>query len=533
MTKKTDVHLILYSLSASLESIRNVAQMIKDDGITIVFLSPHVAFDFEKKQIQNILRQKALFTSFYEFISQSEMEFCDSEADKTIMKQYGTRHEKLHIYYDTIKRIKNESILKNILYKYNIFNKYILSSDLGIDEFVWVNNGFITAYGDISTRSENSVPTINARLVSYIKKFFTLTPVIILQTNDTHNYFWGHYARVKQYVDGTKCTAKNLPLLEYLFFHAVYKLSGVCKQKPLLYFYIALLHLFRIVKKSDIPAFLTTIHEYSGTVSYLAALLKTNMICMQDGYLPGYYTSAYLKYYIGVQKFYIWDSPSCDIFKRHELHCEVWPYYKRIHLPLIHEEPIIVRQVVFLASGAGDWTALKNRSDEDLAFLAFVGAAKEYPQIKFVYRPHPLWVHPQHQGLNSIQRLIDFKNRSCLENLIISAGALSEGNEFWKDGNVSKKSKSIDEEVTSSDIVFGDHSQALIEAAKSGKIIASVSLARRMEFFSSFTKLGFPILRSSEDISFFIHNLKYSDFISKYNEAINRYNSLEVDATGQ
>ena len=191
-------------------------------------------------------------------------------------------------------------------------------------------------------------------------------------------------------------------------------------------------------------------------------------------------------------------------------------------IPLV---PRRIKKIVFLASGAGDWTALKNRSDEDLSFLAFVDVARAKPEIQFVYRPHPLWMHPNHQGVYSIQRVIEYTVERNLPNLRVSGGALAEGNDFRKNKQLSAASMSIDEDVDMSDLVLGDHSQALITAAQKGRIIASVSLAKRKEFFSDYIQLGFPILRSAEDIMDLIKRVEGDpDFIVRYNKAIELYN---------
>lgn len=249
------------------------------------------------------------------------------------------------------------------------------------------------------------------------------------------------------------------------------------------------------------------------------------MIYLQDGLLPSYYPSAYLKYRIWASKYYIWNKISAGIFIRHSLDYEIWECFKKIPLPLINNTNITIKNIVFLASGAGDWTALKNRSDEDLAFLALMEAAKANPNIKFVFRPHPLWMHHEHQGINSIQRLFDYALEINLPNFAISGGAFEEGKNFTKNSRLSFAPTTINDDIATSDMVLGDHSQALITAAQKGKIIASLSLARRKEFFCDYAKLGFPVLRSTEEINDLIKKLqKGKEFILNYNKAIELYN---------
>ena len=138
-------------------------------------------------------------------------------------------------------------------------------------------------------------------------------------------------------------------------------------------------------------------------------------------------------------------------------------------------------------------------------------------------------MHEKHQGLNSINRLIEYTETLNLSNFSISVGALEEGVSFSKYKQVSVKSLSIDKDIDSSDIIFGDHSQSMIESAKKGKIMTSINLARREGFFSSYSKLGFPILQSERDIiefiSIFNDNLKKNEFINNYNDSVELYNA--------
>jgi len=112
-----------------------------------------------------------------------------------------------------------------------------------------------------------------------------------------------------------------------------------------------------------------------------------------------------------------------------------------------------------------------------------------------------------------------------LPNFTVSSGALQEGDQFTKDGQVSVTPTTIKREMEEADIIFGDHSQSLLKAGQQGKIFASVSMAKRTEFLYDYTNLGFPILRSSDDIVRFIKSLETStETIQSYNSAVDTYN---------
>lgn len=528
MTKKDCMSLVVFSLNVAVEELVSaISTAIRKD--TAVFcLSPHLLFDPEKAKIRNLIGRDVSFFSFYEFISQEEMEYCDLESDKIILQKYGTREGRLGEYFNKIKQMKNEIILKNISLKYEFEDKLVLADDLGIDEDVWSKNGFKRI--DSTPKQERAQKTsFAARVYGILKKLKKIKPIILLRTDTKKYYFIGKIDRVLQYLDASKCELIMLPFWEMSYLYILgkcagwsRKLSGPCGGDSI---FGIILFLFRWIKGKDIPDIISSMHEYRDDYGYLASRLNVQMICLQDGFLPGYYPSAYLKYRVWVNKHYIWDRLSKTIFERHALSYEIWECFKKMKLPLIGEAPCSIRKIVFLSSGAGDWTALKNRSDEDLSFLAVVDAAKDNPGIEFVYRPHPLWMHPEHQGVYSIQRLFDYASEIKVPNFFVSAGALKEGDNFNKSKQVSFVSTTINEDINSSDIVLGDHSQALITAAQRGKIISSVSLAQRTEFFSDYTQLGFPILRSAKDITGFIGRVEGApDFIGDYNRSVELYN---------
>ena len=115
-------------------------------------------------------------------------------------------------------------------------------------------------------------------------------------------------------------------------------------------------------------------------------------------------------------------------------------------------------------------------------------------------------------------------------NIEISDNYLKKASNFQKENheNVSFISKSIEDEIKSADIVLGDHSEALLNAAQQEKIIGSVSLARRKEFFYDYTFLGFPLMRSVDDIAKFIDQVENdTNFCTSYNKIIEKFNQLD------
>ena len=76
---------------------------------------------------------------------------------------------------------------------------------------------------------------------------------------------------------------------------------------------------------------------------------------------------------------------------------------------------------------------MKNRSDEDLELLAFAELAKLNPGIDFVYRPHPMWVHPEHQGESSIERVQNYIIWCRSSNLYLSVNITGDASQYLEE----------------------------------------------------------------------------------------------------
>jgi len=526
------VNILLFSQntpeSVLIEAVGNTSK----NAFGVVCLSPHKLFDKEIESLQSKVSKRLRFFSFYEFINQEEMEFCDRQADEFILEKYKSRAHRKNDYYHKITEIKNEIILKNVQGQFQVVHGYLLADDLGIDARVWIDHGFEVRYRTLPGQYEKYLLKRETVLKKILRKLKSYTTVKLLITPERTYYFFGRTDRILQYLDMDKIEFRKLGAFKHYILNLMSKACSFRTENRFVEGFFSLLYslffiIYKLIKSKDEPyPILSPIHPDSDKVGILARRLGVGMIYMQDGFLPGYYPSAYLKYRVCATKYYVWDRLSRGIFERHNLQCEVWPYFKSTRLPVIKERTFRVKNIVMLTSGAGDWTALKNRSDEDLAFIALVDVARKLPQVKITYRPHPGWISPKHQGVNSINRLISYAEKLGLENLVVSNGALKEGTRCLQNQQYHISPTTITDEINGADIVFGDHSQAMLTAAKKGKIIASVSLTRRCEFFSDYTNLGFPILRSTDEIINLVKSLETSSqAIKKYNRAVNLYNS--------
>lgn len=244
---------------------------------------------------------------------------------------------------------------------------------------------------------------------------------------------------------------------------------------------------------------------------------------IQDGYLPPNYSSKYLRFYGSETEFYAWDEIGCHTFQYHHLKYAIMPFRKKLYLPTPNY-PKQVRKVLCVASGAGDWTAIKNRSDEDMMLWAFGKVAAMFPNIEFVYRCHPVWVHPQHQGVNSIQRAAEYYDWLKLPNLKLSGNIpnANQNGEFV----LSYKRSSFEEDLKDVDIVIGEHSVSMLDAGFKNILFASCNVTGHRNFWEDITNLGFPRCESIEEIANLLRSLTTQEFKESYQQAIKNYNDM-------
>lgn len=487
--------IILFSAHLKLESLQEIlAKVNKNDDC--IFLTPHMLFPYETEYIRS-LHSNSKFVSFADILTDKEMENIDDEAD-----DIGGHN--VWKYYDEIKLKKNEYLVKkvNSIFKYE--TGYILCDDLGIVENVWIDNGFKKVIGEYYYIEEkNSPKQISSyrrirTIISNLRKLFNRETYVSLYEGKKY-VFYGKLNRIAyRFNINFKRSKKEQYLrgLEMLYIRFFNK-SGFNRN----------------IKR------ITTFHEYQSIGPH------TNLTIIQDGYLPPNYTSHYMKYYEGNISFYAWDKMGMGTFINQNLPGSILPFRKKLLLPQ-PKFPTKIKKVLCVTSGAGDWTALKNRSDEDRMVLAFAKIASMYPDIEFIYRCHPVWVIPQHQGVNSIDRVAKFFEYLGLPNLHLSSNIPS----AYNNGQMvlSYKRSSLEEDLKDVDLVFGEHSISMIDAAFKNIIFASVNMTGRRDLFKGVTDLGFPHCESLDEIKLVIDNISSKEFSEKYLDAVNNYNEMTL-----
>lgn len=517
---------VVLSQSCTIEKLNSVLADLQCYK-SVICLSTHHFFQYERKIIADTISTQVIFHQFADFLTDVEMEACDIKADGLIVKKYNYRNIKLlGEYYENIKRIKNTTVIMNLENLYVVDKYYILSDDLGIDIDAWKGDKSIIS---ISCNYSNESDIRTSSWLGNIKKRYNIFmgSAHYLCNGQERFIVLGSIGRVKQYFH--KNTIISQPAISITIFllltHLIYKSNIVNNNDNSIVTKIIRM-LFKILMYDNVPL-ACTIHGFNRFYSELARVVNVPLHCIQDGFLPNNYTSKYLLYYESVSEFLVWDSFSMEIFDNHQLKSRISKIFFDVRLPRIDEKPRKIKNVLVLTSGAGDWTAIKNRSDDDLLLELFVRVAIALPHIKITYRPHPLWVHPSHQGINSISRVETYLKLENLPNLSISAGSVKESIAYKDDNDLSRKSTTIQEEVNKTNIIFGEHSQSLINGARNKKLFGSVNITNRRSIFKIYDDLGFPHFKSHQEIISFIKDFEVSaGNAMMYNNSVDRFNSM-------
>lgn len=492
-------NIVVITQNVKLESLSKLQQYIKEDSKTLLFSTQHI-FENEAPIIEKALKSKCKFVSFGDFMNDKDYEACDIAA-------YDASYPNSGLYFNELKRLKNRILVTRLLEQYPCENKLLICDDLGLEEDDWIPFGFKKVGCEYYY---NHKAPIESRLKLYARKtksLYTLirnfyrTPIWYANIYGQDYFFYGSMNRIAYRLNAKfeKCSKKENLRYIYTFFRNLF---------------------FHSIPQSD-TIHLSTLHESGAWRFPDNPHFKLKLI--QDGYLPPNYSSKYLRYYGSNTEFYTWDIEGGRTFEMHMLPHRVLPFRKKLYLPMPFY-PNTVKKVLCVASGAGDWTAVKSRTDEDKMLQVFGQVAKRYPEIEFVYRCHPVWINPDFQGVNSINRAAEYINWLNLPNLRISANIpnANEGGKF----RLSYKRSSFEEDLEGVDLVFGEHSISQIDAAFKSILFGSVNVTGRRDLFSGITEMGFPHCESYEEIVDLIEKVPTVEFKQSYDKAIKNYNDM-------
>lgn len=498
-------NIIVITQNLKLESLYNLKDYIVHSGETLI-ISTQLIFENEAELIDNILGCKCKYLNFSDFMTDAEREECDIEAyNPTEQLDY------LWGYYDNIRKLKNKKIVQKVNAKYPATHKIITCDDLGLYKEEWIENGF--EFIECDYYYKNEIPKIGKE-----PKWKTF---LLLPKRKIYNPIRNRLKEINVFLHSALSVAYD-GQQKYHFWGSLnrisYRLSLQFKPASIWEHLRTLIDCWINTEPKTIN--LSTLHEWKG---FLPDRKDLNIKLIQDGYLPSNYTSKYLKFYGQSIEFYCWDRVGQQTFIYHQLPNRIMPFRRKLYLPK-PSFPTSIKNVLCVASGAGDWTAIKNRSDEDNMILVFGKVAALFPDINFIYRCHPVWIHPLNQGVNSINRAAEYIAYLNLPNFTLSSNipCANDNGKFV----LSFKRSSFDEDLKDVDIVFGEHSISMIDAALKGILFASVNVTRHRNFFESITKLGFPHCESEQEIVSLIQNIHSQSFKDGYLDSIANYNKM-------
>ena len=488
-------NIVIITQNLKLESLSRLKNDLDLSIPTVLFSTQHL-FENETVLINKTLG-KFIPLTFSDLLSDKDMEECDNNA-------FLKEKKGLQDYYSEIKEKKNRLAIQRLSKKYSYINRFLVCNDLGIDEIPWLEAGYQRKkldyfYNPIQQKRESKIFNIIKALKHYLDN-----PIYSSFINNKKYVFYGRLERI------------------------IYRLNGDFKRdKKENWFFLLTVILAKLFKHAYCRKnveHLSTLHESTGW--RFPVLKNYNVGIIQDGYLPPNYSSYYLKFINSNEYYYAWDTLGMQVFKNQDIPVKLLPIRKKLYIP----DPVFrpIKKVLCVASGAGDWTAMKNRSDEDVMIIAFVEIAKKHPEISFVYRCHPTWIHPNHQGVNSINRVAEYFAWLGLPNLTLSGNIPSLDIKHFQ---LSISRNSLEEDLKDADFVFGEHSVSMIDAAFKQIPFASVNVTGRRDFFVGMTNLGFPHCESTDDIESVLSGCDNKTFRDDYKNAVARYNKMTDESS--
>lgn len=492
--------IFVFTQNLKLDSFENFNKDII--GAENVVVTSNFLFENERKYLRQILKNVD-FVTFSELLSDSD----ECEIDYKAYNHEKKNHDK---YILLIKIIKNKMLVKKIREQYNDYRGFLLSNenDLGLYDYEWIQNGFkkLDCNYYYSIKTSRNIRSIMSQ-ITIAKKMYHALKRIVGREQDKFELDDVH---VSEYQGKKYIFLGKMHRIAYRLSIEFSTSEEECKKLNKGHFY----------EGSDCQ-YLTTWHEQEKCK--VPDNPRYDVRWMQDGYLPPNYTHDDYAFKPQNVSYYAWDVMGEQLFFNKQLPVSIIPFRKKLYIP----SPIFpkkVENVLFVASGAGDWTALKNRSDDDLLVESAAILAKRYPNINFVYRCHPTWVHPQIAGVNSIKRVSDYFAVLKLPNLILSSNIpIASSNGGFQ---LSFLRSSLESDLENADLVFGEHSISMIDGAFKRIPFSSVNLTNRRNFFVSISELGFPHCTSVGEMEKIINSITSLDFQKQYCKAIENYNKM-------
>lgn len=422
----------------------------------IVILTTHQLFSIETSELRRI-GEEVRILPMASLLSDEEMAECDAAATNRCRKAASIRGHARYVrdFMAESRRIKNRIVCEKVLRQFQPRRVHV-AEGLGIDSGTWLAAGAQSlscppqparAFGVVSRLQRALLQEIN--IVSQVSEDADRRSAVIL----------GPVHRI---------TMREGPVVlrkRWLSADTIRRIGGE--------------RLFERVVSSTLSSrgvradfdLCTTVHSYAASMSELAGKLNRALRVLVDGHHPSNYSVSYLDGF-GECVFVAANHVSARWFERNGRRVVPALWFQPVErfVPCSVRE---VRSVMLALNHAGDWSALINRSDTDVVVEEFVEMAGDHTDLQFVIRLHPTMATPDHEGVNSMNRIRTFLASSAPPNLTVSDRALAE-------------------DLARCDLYVSEYSQVLIDAWKRGRFGVAFNPTSRRSFMDDYRNLGFP-----------------------------------------
>jgi hypothetical protein len=420
---------------------------------SIVIISTDAFYDNEKNDFQLIYKHIEFYT-FVDFLSDKEFESIDYEVINKCKKwvdsgSYYTEYVRLQKY------VKLCKIYNKLIKQYQNPRFFYHTFDLGISrEFILEKH--------ISNLGEAEVETKSRWNLARLKRILNFRSPAAAVMED-----WVHKVDLFFFEDKYYLILNGLKRLRSLKGELIYQ--GYINLKNYKSDILAL------IPNVDVENLVVCveIHQYSHSFSKIF----TDLVLLIDSYQPPNYTRSYFEMYSSSCSYGCLSKMDELFFESNSLKidrtCQFLESSLRLErLPEMNLVKSEISTVVLLLQCTSEWTALINRSDVNSLVNVFIKLAGVNPNIDFIIRPHPLMTIPQHDGVNSVDRIINYINFMNLKNITVS-------------------DRSLEDDITRANLFIAEYSTTLFDAMIAGKIWISCNVTGRRNYFEPFSSLGF------------------------------------------
>lgn len=446
--------------------MKDVARVCRAGGHERIFiLTTHRLFDAERRHIEQLIGSNVRASAFADWLDDAVMEQCDDRASAALLPQlgrdcvrrnYAVRFSALSLYF------KNAAVCGALRRRFRWDSTYY-AAGLGVSHRFWREQGAVRLPWPKPSRATPCLPAAALRVLAFLR-FMSRTTRLHRIMDGRQEYLFTSVRRLP-IAPGIRPEPIRLKPLQKLI--AALRLRTMTPSRILL------------GAGGDDAVIATTIHDYSADLADGAPVRV-----FVDGFHPSNYPRTYLDQY-GPATFVSYDPLSAGWFARFGRTVVSPPPFLLVAAVAPPSAAHRPKTVVLALNHAGDWTALINRSDTDILVEHFCDAARGFPELDFVVRPHPTMDHPAHEGRASRRRLEAYVRSLALPNLVVS-------------------DCTFDQDLERGDLFVSEYSQVLIDAIRRGKLAVIANFTGRRSFMVDYEAYGFASVADCRALTDFI-----------------------------